>query len=374
MSINIHVNLSIAVGGTATATANFGVPIYIADHAVTANRQDGPYSSLSAVETAGFTSGAAADIHAWATRVFAQRPRTSQVMIGRIDGADPDLATSLSAIEAVDPAAFYALNMASNTDADIEDLADWVESRSKIAIAQTSSSDLLAGSGGNIGETLRTGGYNRTALVYHDDDTEHLDAAWTGRCLGFNLDAPEGAGSWAYHRFAGITATALTDVQKSNLLDENANYYAPVRYTSGVEEAGFVFPGTMGSGRFIDVTTTIDVTQARLEEALLGVFLGAASSTRPKIPYTDKGLARLQGAAMSVFRKMIRAGHFVEGAESETTGRITPWVDVPSAAEVSSAVKQGRTVTMQAEAIFAGAVNSIGDQATVGFSIDLNFA
>lgn len=225
----------------------------------------------------------------------------------------------------------------------------------------------------NPGELLEVGDFDRTAVIYHDDDTEYLDGAWTAKCLGFALDAPRGVGSWNYQQLNALSATRLTDAEKSEVLDVNANFYAPVRYTSGVEEDGFTFGGTMGSGREIDLTTTIDLLQARMEEAFLGVFLAAANSSSPRVPYTDAGIALFEAAAQRVFDDLVTAGHFARGAVSSLSGEITPRVVVPKAADISSAVKATRRLTMSAEAVFAGAISSVGNAANVGFTIDLSF-
>lgn len=474
MSISIHVNASLAVASAGGATAAFGTPMLVVEHSVTANRQDGPYSSIAAVEAAGFTVAAAPAAHAWASAVFAQQPRAASVLIGRRASGET-LPAALSAIEAADPSAFYAINIALNTPNEIMALAAWTETRSKIAIAQTSSAAVLAGTASEqqvstftVGGTtdgvysiavfhawtdallgtasytassdtasdIATGlraawdavpalaaisepaagtgadveitfdgpgngyrfvlvaassltestpafvqnvlelgsalGYNRTAVVYHDDDTEHLDGAWTGRCLSFALDAPNGASIWAYHRLAGVTATRLTDAQKTAILDDNGNYYAPVTYTSGVEEAGFTVRGQMLSGRRIDITTSIDLTRARLEEALLRAFL-RASAVNSKIPMTDEGIQLLAGVARGVLDNLVRAGHYADGATSSLTGRRAPYIDAPALSSLSSPQRAARRITLSGEAVFAGAIESIGDADTVGLELDLSF-
>jgi len=481
--ITMHVNLQIALAAASAAAAVFGVPMFVAEHAITANRQDGPYTSQAAVAAAGFTLAAAPTIYNWAGRIFAQRPRTSSVMIGR-RGTGEHLVTALDAIEAVDPAAWYLTNIHTRTTADIMALAGWTSSRAKLAVAQSSSAAMLAGTASTAQQTnfqfqgtpadgdysiavtdawtgalvgtatvTRTGGtpaanndlatamrtawdavpalaaisaaaggstnnvlidfdglgnlytfeitdpetpdglivetdtpgtqnpgeltsdaeYNRTALIYHDDDTEYMDGSWCGRCLGFALDAPQGSGSWAYHVPAGITATRLTDAQKTQLMAYNTNFCSPVRYTSGTEEGGFTFPGRATSGRSLKIQTSLDVLQARLEEAFLGVFLRAAASNRPAVLFSDAGIAQLQTAAMGVFQRLTRAGHFLDGAVSENTGRITPYVDVPAASAVSSTDKSnGRLTGMTAEAVVAPEILSVGDATNVGFTIDLS--
>jgi hypothetical protein len=480
MSINLHVNMAISLAGLAGATAAFGVPMFVQEHTVTANRQDGPYSSVAAGEAAGFTVAAAPTIHAWITRAFAQKTAglsASQVMIGRRLSAE-NLPTALSAIETDNPASWYATNIELNTPDELMALATWTESRNKIAIGQSSSAALLAGTpstaqsdtatfagtetdgtyslivtnnwtgavvgqadvvrsttpathadlavamdaawdavsalaaigtptaGGddvviaftglgngytvttvapapgtlavvstpgtqNPGELMNAGGFNNTALWYHDDDTEYMDAAITARALGFNLDAPGGAGIWAYLRSSGISATRLQDAQKTAILADKANYYSPVTFTSGVQEAGFHYAGTMASGRFIDLTTTSHWLQARMEEAILRTFLAAGASSRPKVPFDDPGIARMQAAAMGVMGIGVRANHFAQGATSSVTGRVTPYIDVPKANEVSTANKTARLLTMSGEAVLSGGIQSVGSPSTVGFTIDL---
>lgn len=476
MSINIHVNASLAVATAGSATANFGTMLGVFEHSVTANRQDGPFSSISAVEAAGFTVAAAPDVHAWASAAFAQNPRTSQVMIGR-RATGESVSEAMSAIEAVAPASWYLTTMGSNTANDILALAAWTESRSKIALVQSSDASLLAGTASeqqvstftvgaastdgvysieainawtgasigtasftasgddddaiatglraawdavaeleaisaaaagtgadveitfdglgngytfvltspgdiltestpafvqNVGELGAALGYNRTAVVYHDSDAEYLAGAWASRCLSANLDAPDGAIIWAYHRLSGVTATRLTDAQKAEALEYPVNYYAPVTYTSGVEEPGFTWPGRMLSGRYIDTQTTIDLTQARLEEAILLAFL-QASSTNRKVPMSDDGIQLLAGSALAVLDKLVIAGHYLEDGLSEITNRRAPYIDAPLLSGLSVTQRYWRQVTLSGEAVFASAVQSVGDAATVGLSIVLSF-
>lgn len=146
-SISNYVTISVLLEGQGTAPAGFGTPIFVSDHTVTANRLDGPYTSLAAMVTAGFVSTTAE--YAWATAVFSQQPRVRSVYIGRRDAGDASLAASLDAILAVDPGAWYCINIESRTAADIAALAAWVEAASfpKIAIAQSNDASLLANEG-----------------------------------------------------------------------------------------------------------------------------------------------------------------------------------------------------------------------------------
>ncbi|MEC9048873.1 MAG: hypothetical protein VYA51_12755 [Planctomycetota bacterium] len=414
-------------------------------------------------------------IHSWLSAVFSQQPRASQVLIGRRAPGE-HLATALTAIEAENPAAFYAINIALNNANEIMALATWTESRFKIAIAQTSDTAVLDGdastqqvttetidtaaagdwvltvfnawtgalvgtatynaAGGAGPQGIATGlraaydgvaelaaitepaagvgaaveltfdglgngyivqltppaggaatqtnaaqvqnvlelgsalGFDRTAVVYHNNDTENLDGSWTSRCLSFNLDRQHSI--WAYHELKGIAGTRLSDSQKSTVLGDNGNYYSPVTYTSGLEEDAFTFKGTMLSGRSIDNTTTQDLTQARMEEAVVAAFK-QASSVNSKIGMNDDGIQLLGGTVLAELDKLVRASHYADGAVSSITGRRTPYIDTPLVSSLSASQRQSRQVTMSGEAVFDGAIESVGSASVVGIDLVVSF-
>lgn len=146
-SIQHYVNVSVALEGTGAQPAGFGIPIFVSDHSVTANRLDGPYTNLADMVTDGFTS--TSPEYLWAAAVFAQQPRVTQVYIGRRAGGDANLAASMDAILAVNESAWYCVNLESRTSSDIAALAAWVEAASfpKIAICQSNDASLLSGEG-----------------------------------------------------------------------------------------------------------------------------------------------------------------------------------------------------------------------------------
>lgn len=458
-SIQHYVEISVALQGVGPQPAGFGVPIFVSDHAVTANRLDGPYTSLAAMVTAGFVSGSSE--HTWGTAIFSQQPRARSVYIGRRDGGDANLTASLDAILAVDPGAWYCINLESRTAADIALLAAWTEAQAKIAIAQSNDASLLAGEGPSyqavvegvatdgtyvldftgfglavpvavsttraggtpatnallgdalraalvtaatgpggslfgevvlasiggtgatitwrmtpglasgtvvasgtavastgdltvtipdpaIGETLFRNQYTRTALVYHATDAEYLDGSWTSRCLAFDLDTQKGA--WAQKQLNGIEGADLTDAQVTNLRAINCNYFADAAMTAGgvvtaFTAQGWMPSGTAGAGRRIDVTTSLDWLQARLEEAGADTLLRETHD----IPYTDAGINRFATAFSGVFGVGVAAGHLMEfvvpaGEDQENTR--TPFLDVPKLSETTAAERIARTLSI----------------------------
>lgn len=309
-----------------------------------ADRQYGPFFSAAQVVAASLGSS---DAEAWAAAVFAQDDGVESVIIGRIDSGDATLTAALDAIEAADPESFYILNVETRTDADILLAAAWVEARQKIYIAQSSDADILSDTPGNIAEDLETAGYLRTALIYHDDDTEWLDGAWSSSGGGLNLDVPGGVGVWAFRSLESIPFDSVTATEAANIYSNNANLYGRNLGLS------FTSKGTMAEGRFIDITTTIDWVTKRSEEAVLSLFV----STPTKVPYTDAGITAAANAFQAVLDQGVSFGHF-DSAQV---------VNIPAAADIASATKQTRELTLQAEAVFAGAIQKLNLTLNISF-------
>ena len=189
--ITEFVDVTVNLGGAIADKFSFGTLLGAFDHSATANRQDGPFVSVAEVNDAGFTSAAEPAANAWATAALSQDNGVDAILVGRIDDADANATASLDAIELVGSDTFYMLNYEAREDGDIALVAAWVEARRKIALVQ--SDDLTA----TAALALQSNTYNRTAIAYHDDDSEYLDGAWSSKGGGYNLDIPGGRGVWA---------------------------------------------------------------------------------------------------------------------------------------------------------------------------------
>lgn len=334
-AITEFIDVNVNVGGVSVDKFGFGVLMGVFDHSVTANRQDGPYTSLAEVVAAGFTSAAEPQVHAWATAVFAQDDGVDQIIIGREDALDANLTATLDAIEAAGSDTWYITNIESRADADIALLAAWTETRTKIAVAQSDDKAATAAL------ALQSNSYNRTALIYHDTDSEYLDGAWSSSGGGLNLDAPNGVGIWAYRQLEGVPYDALTSAEASTLYGADANIFGR---NKGVN---FTSKGTMPSGRFMDVTTSIDWLKVRVEEAIIALFVG----TPTKIPYTNAGINTVKAAILEVLNRGVTFGHF--------SPDFPPEVIVPDISAVSAADKAARELTVTANVTLAGAIQKV---------------
>lgn len=343
------VDVNIALVGANPDKFSFGALLGVFDHSVTVNRQDGPFFSVQEVTDAGFTSGATPEINAWATTVFSQDTGVDQILIGREDALDANLTATLDAIESAGSDTWYITNIESRLAADIALAAAWIEAREKILIVQSDDADLLAGTPGNIGETLQTAAYHRTALIYHATDSEYLDGAWSSSRGGLDLDSPGGAGIWAYDSLEGVPFDAVTGAQANAIWGVNANLYGRTKGLS------FTSKGTMASGRRIDVTTSLDWVKVRVEEAVLAKFVGAPT----KVPYTNAGIMDIVSAISEVLDAGVRNGH------------ISPDVDfqiiAPDATEVAAQAKADRELTIQAVFVLAGAIEKVVLNVNVSF-------
>lgn len=354
---DIFVDVNVSLAGAVADKFSFGTLLGAFAHSETANRVDGPYASVSELDDAGFDSSATPEINAWGSAVFAQDSGVDSLLIGRIDAGDLSLTASLDAIEAeAGDGGFYLLNAETRIDADIVLAAAWAEARRMLYVAQSSDADILTGAGGNIAEDLAALGYHRTGLIYHryDDSSGgdaasdgYLDGAWSSRCGGLKVDAPAGAGTWAFKELSGVTFDPLSLAQATAIYGNDANLFGRSKGLS------FTSKGTAASGRFLDVTTSLDWLTVRLEEALLELLVGAPT----KIPYTSAGLNLFRGASQLVFDRGVSYGHL----SPDTPATIV----MPRVETVASADKAARTLTYTASAVLAGGIQRVIFNVTV---------
>jgi hypothetical protein len=333
------IDVNVLVGGVSVDKFSFGSLMGVFLFAG-ADRQYGPFFSAKEVQDAALGSPAA---EAWANIVFSQDDGVDQVLIGRRDGADADYTATMDAIEAAGSDTWYITNAEIRDDTNIAQIAAWTESRQKIYVAQSDDTSLTAAL------ALQAAGYNRTALIFHDDDGEYLDGSWSSSGGGLNLDAPDGVGIWAYRQLEGVPFDDVTGAFAVSVYAADANLYGR---NKGVN---FTSKGTMASGRFMDITTSVDWVTARIEEAAIALFVG----TPTKIPYTNAGINTIVAALQDVLNRGVTFGHF--------SPDFPPTITAPDVSEVSEQDKIDRVLTLQAAAVFAGAIQK------VIFNINLTF-
>ena len=340
-AVTLFVDVTISIQDAVASKFQFGTLMFVTLHLVTANRQDGPFFSEAELEAAGFTIAAAANLRAWAADVFAQDDGVDFILVGRVDAADVDFTATMDAIEAEDADSWYITNIESRLAADILLVGAWTETRVKIYMAQSSDADIIAGGGGNVAETLQTNNFNRTALWWHVTDGEYLDGAISSSGGGQNLDAPNGAGIWAYRQLESIPFDTIEASEFANILSFSANAFGRKKGLA------FSFRGSMASGRFIDITTSADWVEQRSEEAVIQRFVN-----ENKVSFTNAGINIIGGDLQEVLDQGVTNSHFGD----DVTDPVVVLFDV---SEVSSTDKALRELTLEGEAVFGGAIQKV---------------
>lgn len=253
------------------------------------------------------------------------------------DHADPGVATDLAAI-ALDNNDWYGLVSLYNSKAVVQAVAAYAEANKKLYVAQSQDSAIIttAISGtDDVAEALKNSAYDRTALIYSGITDEFADAAWLGKCLPF---AP-GSETWKFKTLAGVAASSLSETHKVNLRAKSCNFV----YT--VAGRNITAEGVVSSGEFIDIIRGVDWFEARLQERIFLLLANAA-----KVPFTDGGIALIEGEVRSQCTEGIEAGFL--------TNNPAPEVFVPKAADVSTLNKAARLLPdVKFNATIAGAVH-----------------
>lgn len=260
--------------------------------------------------------------------------------------ADPGVATDLASIALATPD-FYAVYTIYNSNAYALAAAAWVQSNERVYLLETNETTSVSTAVGNS-ETLddmHTLGYTRTHGVWHGYPGELALAAEGGKCFSFD----PGKVTFALKTLTGVTPNQLTSTNRTNLTNRKANSYEPVGDTG----IAVTFDGTVASGEYLDVIRDLDFVKDDISKAVFDVLVG-----NPKLPYTNAGIAVIQGTILARLNAHVVMGIF--------SGDPAPAVTVPLVANVSAADKAARRLTnVRFTATLAGAIHSVVVTGTV---------
>jgi hypothetical protein len=170
---------------------------------------------------------------------------------------------------------------------------------------------------------------------------DFCDAAWMGRCITFDLDAPNGAALWNDQELKGPSPTGVGTVKlKGDIIDATTremlhdtlfvNTYEP-RLGRNATHFGTVLNSSLGAGVFIDIRTTADWLDARITEAFARTD-NAAADKKLKYSYGPSGIGVYANALTQVLSIAETNGHtFYDGSpldlnDPESTGVYIPTV------------------------------------------------
>jgi hypothetical protein len=259
----------------------------------------------------------------------------------RMTHVNEGIETDLAAI-ALENNSWYFLLGIGLSKAEILAAAAWVEANSKIFVVATSDTiNVSLATGADLApspmKALKNANYARTAAIFHPAPDAFADCAWVGKCAPLN----PGSETWKFKTLAGVAVTTLTATHETNVNDKDGNHYQTV---AGI---GMTAEGVVAVGEFIDVIRFRDWLAARLAETIFA-HLAAAD----KIPFTDDGIAVIEGDVRSVLAEGIAAGGLASNP--------APTVTVPKASAVSTANKNLRKLPdVKFTATLAGAIHAV---------------
>lgn len=247
--------------------------------------------------------------------------------------ADAGYDDELTALQAVYDD-WYGVNIDTASEANIDLVAAWAETRTKLFFAGTFNTEEADGTG-TMASQLEALAYDRTILLWGE-----LFQYPPGRWLGRGLPKDPGSITWAFKELVGMAPSALTPTQETNLHGNNVNTYQTI---AGL---GITRKGVSVSGEFIDIVHGIDWLTARLQERILAILANA-----DKISYEDASVDMFAAEILAqleegVARKFLKAG--------------TLFATGPKVADVALADRAARLLPdMKFGADIAGAVHKV---------------
>lgn len=234
---------------------------------------------------------------------FSQVPRPAQVAIGRWD--DTGTETAVEAVTACRAANsdWYAVYVCDTVKADIEAIAEYIESATPLSVFfyETEDAEVLAGTAGNVMQTLQAAKRHRTFGQY--STTAHASVAAMGYAMGANTGLANSAYTLAYKPEVGIIPEPLESQQVATVTGYNGNVYVNYGATYNL-----LTPGVMADGTHFDEVLNLDVLTNNIQTVVLNALM-----TGTKVPQTDDGISLLVSAITGPCNDARRKGVIAPG-------------------------------------------------------------
>jgi hypothetical protein len=209
---------------------------------------------------------------------------------------------------------WYFVLETTRTTGNIRALGETIETLRKLYIAQTDDAAAQTNATTDPGSLLGPTGLNldRTAVIWHDNDDQFVDAALVGALAG----TTPGSETWANVPLSSVTGIVPTS--ETNL--DNKNYTWLESFTA----AGFSMTqgGACASGQWIDLIRLADYTRN-----LIQIRVVTALRDNPKLPYTDAGAAILAGIIEGALGEVADGGGIVRESISVTVPKVAAQSD-----------------------------------------------
>ncbi len=213
--------------------------------------------------------------------------------IGRIDaGEDHD--DALTEIVKQDDD-WYGLLDTLRTQADVEDVVAWVETRKKLFFTASADPNILTVGVADIAGVTHAAARDRTAVFYQELAATMFPDAEVAAI--FYSYAP-GEATLKFKETANTApSTAITLAERGFAIAKGANLYE----TYG--DRDMWHEGTVASGEFADTIRNIDWLEATMTDLIFELLADA-----PKIPYTNAGIAQVEAQVRAALDLAVDAG------------------------------------------------------------------
>lgn len=248
--------------------------------------------------------------------------------------ADAAYDTALTAQQAYDDD-WYMVLLDVNSEANIKDVAAWVESRTKMFLGSSANSAEAAGTGA-LGSDLVALNYQRSGGIFSRRPDQYAACAWAGRVL------PQDPGSitWAFKELTGTAVDVLTTSQETALFADNWNAYQSI---AGLPVTRY---GKRWNGGYLDERHGIDWLTARIQERVFSLIANAG-----KLPYTDASVDIVRAEILAAMGDAVARGFLVAGSLTCTGPLVSAVSAQDKAARLLPDIKFGATL--------AGAIHGV---------------
>lgn len=300
------------------------------------------YGSLAEVQDAGWkVTGEEAEPVGIAARIaFANGAKL--VYIGVVKAEE----TAVQAVtRSLDTEGWYVVAPAGVGPDEMEDLAEYIETTEKLLVYGYSQTDPVSQT-----ELYRTAAvccdhvYGTAVEAGSGDGYKHI--ALCAKALQYT----PGSETWAFKPVSSVTASQFTTAQMKTLEDAHTNYIASVGGRT------ITMNGQVKAGEWIDLIRFRDWLKNEMQVEVATLFL-----KRPKIPYTDSGIALIDKVMRTVLKRGQQNGGIAEDAYDSDENLIPGFTtSVPLAADISDSVKASRKLTgCTFSATIAGAIHMV---------------
>lgn len=197
--------------------------------------------------------------------------------------------------------------------------------------------------------------YFRTAGIYGREESgqddkdipeanRYINVAWAAKWLNYS----SGSETTAFKALSSVYPSKLTGTEMKMLGEKNLNYFITVG------NRNITMRGKTVGGEWADVIRFRDWQKNDMQLRVVNLFI-----TRPKVPYTDSGIALVQNQMIASLKAGQDAGGIAETEFDEFGNEIPGFVtSVPLAASLTASEKASRRLTKcKFKARLAGAIH-----------------